>query len=75
LSEIKQITEHADHGESPCEDVRRIIQHHIRENRARIDEMLKLQNRMGTEKMGGYAGRCARRPQCLPSDRIFRYRR
>ncbi|NCF38055.1 MAG: MerR family DNA-binding protein, partial [Gammaproteobacteria bacterium] len=46
LSEIKQITEHADHGESPCEDVRRIIQHHIRENRARIDEMLKLQNRM-----------------------------
>jgi DNA-binding transcriptional MerR regulator len=54
LSEIKQITEHADHGESPCEDVRRI---------------------MGTEKMGGYAGRCARRPQCLPSDRIFRYRR
>jgi DNA-binding transcriptional MerR regulator len=30
LSEIKQITEHADHGESPCEDVRRIIQHHIR---------------------------------------------
>lgn len=46
LSEIRQITEHADHGESPCEDVRRIIQHHIRENRARIDEMLKLQNRM-----------------------------
>lgn len=46
LSEIKQITEHADHGESPCEDVRRIIQHQIRENRARIDEMLKLQNRM-----------------------------
>ncbi len=46
LSEIGEITEHADHGESPCEDVRRIIQHHIRENRARIDEMLKLQNRM-----------------------------
>ena len=46
LSEIREITQHADKGESPCEDVRRIIQRHIRENRARIDEMLKLQNRM-----------------------------
>jgi DNA-binding transcriptional MerR regulator len=46
LSEIGEITEHADHGESPCEDVRRIIHRHIRENRAKIDEMLKLQNRM-----------------------------
>ena len=46
LSEIREITRHADEGESPCEDVRRIIQRHIRENRARIDEMLKLQNRM-----------------------------
>ena len=46
LSEIREITQHADQGESPCEDVRRIIQCHIWENRTRIDEMLKLQNRM-----------------------------
>ena len=46
LSEIREITQHADKGESPCVDVRKIIQRHIRENRARIDEMLKLQNRM-----------------------------
>lgn len=46
LSEIREITEHADEGESPCADVRKIIQRHIRENRARIDEMLNLQNRM-----------------------------
>lgn len=46
LSEIRQITEHADHGESPCGDVRRIIQQRIRENRAKIDAMLNLQNRM-----------------------------
>lgn len=46
LNEIKQITQHADSGESPCDDVRKIIQHRIRENRARIEEMLKLQDRM-----------------------------
>lgn len=46
LNEIREITRHADKGESPCADVRKIIQQHIRENRARIDEMLKLQNRM-----------------------------
>jgi DNA-binding transcriptional MerR regulator len=46
LSEIRQITEHADHGESPCCEVRKIIQLRIRENRAKIDAMLKLQNRM-----------------------------
>lgn len=46
LSEIGEITKHADKGESPCGDVRKIIQRHIRENRAKIEEMLKLQNRM-----------------------------
>lgn len=46
LGEIRQITEHADHGESPCGDVRKIIQQRIRENRAKIDAMLNLQNRM-----------------------------
>lgn len=46
LNEIKQITRHADVGESPCEDVRKIIEHRIGENRAKIEEMMKLQTRM-----------------------------
>ena len=46
LNEIKQITEHADHGESPCGEVRRIIQQRIKENRAKINAMLNLQTRM-----------------------------
>lgn len=46
LGEIRQITEHADHGESPCGDVRKIIQQRIRENRVKIDAMVNLQNRM-----------------------------
>ena len=46
LNEIKQITLHADLGESPCDDVRKIIQHRIQENRAKIEAMMKLQARM-----------------------------
>lgn len=46
LNEIKEITRHADMGESPCEDVRRIIQDRIEENRIRIREMQNLQQRM-----------------------------
>ncbi len=46
LNEIKQITQHAELGESPCDDVRKIIQHRIHENRAKIEEMMKLQERM-----------------------------
>lgn len=46
LNEIRQITQHADMGESPCDDVRNIIQHRIKENRVKIEEMLKLQERM-----------------------------
>ena len=46
LSEIRAITRHAEHGESPCEDVRKIIQSHIVGNRVKIEAMLKLQNRM-----------------------------
>ncbi|MEN8179113.1 MAG: MerR family DNA-binding protein [Pseudomonadota bacterium] len=46
LNEIKQITQHADSGDSPCEDVRNTIEHRIQENRAKIEEMLKLQTRM-----------------------------
>ena len=46
LGEIRQITEHADHCESPCDDVRKIIQQRIRENRSKIDAMVNLQGRM-----------------------------
>ena len=46
LNEIRQITQHADMGESPCDDVREIIQQRIGENRAKIEEMVKLQVRM-----------------------------
>lgn len=46
LNEIKQITQHAELGESPCDDVRKIIQHRIQENRVKIEEMMKLQERM-----------------------------
>lgn len=46
LGEIGEITRHADKGESPCGEVREIIQRHIQENRARIDQMLNLQHRM-----------------------------
>lgn len=46
LNEIKEITQHADMGESPCDDVRKIIQSRIEENRVKIEEMLKLQTRM-----------------------------
>ncbi len=46
LNEIKQITQHAELGESPCDDVRKIIQHRIHENRVKIEEMMKLQERM-----------------------------
>ena len=46
LSEIREITEHADQGESPCREVRNIIRQRIQENRTRIDAMMNLQNRM-----------------------------
>ncbi len=46
LNEIRQITRHADEGDSPCGDVRRIIQHRIKENRAKIEQMEHLQSRM-----------------------------
>jgi len=46
LNEIKQILRHTDMGESPCEDVRMIVQHRIQENRDKIEEMIRLQTRM-----------------------------
>ncbi len=46
LKEIRAILEDADRGESPCPRVRRILQAHIAENRQRIDELMRLQERM-----------------------------
>jgi DNA-binding transcriptional MerR regulator len=46
LNEIRQITRHADMGDSPCDDVRKIIQHRIKENRVKILEMSQLQAHM-----------------------------
>ena len=46
LTEIREITRHAERGESPCGDVRRIVQHHVAENRRKIEAMLRLQTRM-----------------------------
>lgn len=46
LTEIRQILEHASIGESPCADVREIIQHHIIDNRQKIHELQALQTRM-----------------------------
>lgn len=46
LKEIGEITRHAEYNESPCGEVRTIIRQRIGENRIKIEEMLKLQNRM-----------------------------
>lgn len=46
LNEIRQILTHADNGESPCSDVRGILEHRIDENRVKIEEMQALQRRM-----------------------------
>jgi DNA-binding transcriptional MerR regulator len=46
LKEIGEITRHAERGESPCADVRCIIQRRIDENRRKIEAMQRLQQRM-----------------------------
>lgn len=46
LSEITQILDKAEHGKSPCPTVRKIIAHHIEENRRKIKEMQKMQKKM-----------------------------
>ncbi len=46
LKEIGEITQHAEHGESPCKQVRHAIQGHIEENRNKILELQNLQARM-----------------------------
>ncbi len=46
LAEITQIFQECEHGKSPCPKVRDIIQRRIVENRKKIDQALKLQERM-----------------------------
>jgi MerR family Zn(II)-responsive transcriptional regulator of zntA len=46
LAEITSILEKAEHGESPCPSVRKIIVHHIEENRRKIKELQKMQKKM-----------------------------
>ncbi len=46
LAEITNILEKAEHGESPCPSVRKIIVEHIEENRRKIKELQKLQKKM-----------------------------
>lgn len=46
LKEIKQIISESQRGESPCPIVRDLIVHRIKENRARLEELMELQVRM-----------------------------
>jgi len=46
LSEINQILNEAEQGNSPCPSVRKIIVHHIEENKRKIKELQKLQKKM-----------------------------
>lgn len=46
LAEITNILEKAEHGQSPCPSVRKIIVHHIDENKRKIKELQKMQKKM-----------------------------
>lgn len=46
LADIRGILDEARHGNSPCPHVRRIIQKRIEENRAKLAELTRLQDRM-----------------------------
>lgn len=46
LAEINQILGEAEKGSSPCPSVRKIIVHHIEENKRKIKELQNLQKKM-----------------------------
>jgi DNA-binding transcriptional MerR regulator len=46
LAEINQILDTAEHGQSPCPSVRKIIVEHIEDNKRKIKEMQQLQKKM-----------------------------
>ncbi len=48
LHEIQEIMHDRDEGQSPCPRVREILQRRIVENRQRLDELIRLQERMET---------------------------
>ncbi len=46
LHEIQRIMQSREEGQSPCSDVRKILQNRIVENRQHLNELMALQNRM-----------------------------
>lgn len=46
LAEINHILDEAEHGQSPCPSVRKIIVEHIEENKRKIKELQTLQKKM-----------------------------
>lgn len=46
LAEITRILDEAHHGNSPCPLVREIVKKRVKENRRKINQLVKLQNRM-----------------------------
>lgn len=46
LSEIEEILDHAVHGDSPCPMVRDIVEKRVKENKAKIRELKRLQSRL-----------------------------
>jgi len=46
LAEITEVFTDAETGKSPCPRVRAILQHHLKENNRRMDELSALQTRM-----------------------------
>lgn len=46
LTEIEKILDSAAHGTSPCLAGREIVEHRIEENKAKIEELQKLQARL-----------------------------
>lgn len=48
LSEIAEVLDRANRGESPCRRVREIITAHVEENRRQLESMEALQSRMET---------------------------
>ncbi len=46
LNEIRKIIDHSERGRSPCPEVREMIQRRIEKNRAKLEEMNRLQQRM-----------------------------
>lgn len=46
LKEIAQILAKANHGETPCPLVREFFEQHLRENRRKLEELMKLQRQL-----------------------------